>query len=419
MGDEDQGISCLFITANVGSIFEDPENMLEIWINEFIKVVKKLNPKMIALHCQEVGGKNYENSMKHVEHFIKLLLATDVIHTNYDKIRIYLDEDYSAKDHFTALGNFYLIHESVNNIKYYDFKESAYINVDQGQQIYSGNIESIPTKNKAKFPQHFFPEFKWSRKGYMRTRWLINNTINIDLINVHLFHDASNFVAMEEYPSVYCMNRRRALLHILEQINNDHHPNIPFFIFGDFNFRTDTNSVVKKLTDGLITNRIQNANDNNKTKLQYFNTDQQLILTVGKKEFTHLQHQNVFLNQQQQHNDQNNDDPNQLNQQISWLKSMDKEFDAFDTTLYEYPVTFPPSYPFVEQVVDDKDTVSSYMHTRCPSWCDRILISNTAKSIINEKTNVEYNMIGLNTCMGDHKPIYLNIELISTNNNNN
>lgn len=79
----------------------------------------------------------------------------------------------------------------------------------------------------------------------MRTRWLINNTINIDLINVHLFHDASNFVAMEEYPSVYCMNRRRALLHILEQINNDKHPNIPFFIFGDFNFRTDTNSVVK------------------------------------------------------------------------------------------------------------------------------------------------------------------------------
>lgn len=56
------------------------------------------------------------------------------------------------------MGNFYLIHESVNNIKYYDFNESAYINVDQGQQIYSGNIESIPTKNKAKFPQHFFPE---------------------------------------------------------------------------------------------------------------------------------------------------------------------------------------------------------------------------------------------------------------------
>lgn len=77
--------------------------MLEIWINEFIKVVKKLNPKMIALHCQEVGGKNYENSMKHVEHFIKLLLSTDVIHTNYDKIRIYLDEDYSAKDHFTVI----------------------------------------------------------------------------------------------------------------------------------------------------------------------------------------------------------------------------------------------------------------------------------------------------------------------------
>lgn len=80
------------------------------------------------------------------------------------------------------------------------------------------------------------------------------------------------------------------------------------------------------MTDGLITNRIQNANDNNKTKLQYFNTDQQLILTVGKKEFTHLQHQNVFLNQQQQPNDQNNDDPNQLNQQESWVNRSFKLF---------------------------------------------------------------------------------------------
>lgn len=30
----------------------------------------------------------------------------------------------------------------------------------------------------------------------MRTRWTLNGTV-FDLVNIHLFHDASNFTAME------------------------------------------------------------------------------------------------------------------------------------------------------------------------------------------------------------------------------
>jgi hypothetical protein len=37
----------------------------------FFQTVSKLDPKFIALHCQEVGGKNYEQSMKHVEYFVR------------------------------------------------------------------------------------------------------------------------------------------------------------------------------------------------------------------------------------------------------------------------------------------------------------------------------------------------------------
>ena len=64
------------------------------------------------------------------------------------------------------------------------------------KEVLSGNIEAVTTKEKAKFPQDFFPECKWSRKGFLRTRWSIGGTI-FDLINIHLFHDASNFIAME------------------------------------------------------------------------------------------------------------------------------------------------------------------------------------------------------------------------------
>lgn len=35
------------------------------------QTISKLDPKFIALHCQEVGGKNYEQSMRHVEDFVR------------------------------------------------------------------------------------------------------------------------------------------------------------------------------------------------------------------------------------------------------------------------------------------------------------------------------------------------------------
>lgn len=50
---------------------------------------------------------------------------------------------------------------------------------------------------------------------------------------------------MESFPSVYCKNRRRALEYTLQRFHTDINGTAPFFIFGDFNFRTDTEGVVK------------------------------------------------------------------------------------------------------------------------------------------------------------------------------
>ncbi|XP_018576970.1 type I inositol 1,4,5-trisphosphate 5-phosphatase isoform X2 [Anoplophora glabripennis] len=380
-------IPVLLVTANVGSIFEDPTTMLKVWSEEFLSTVSKLDPKFIALHCQEVGGKNYELSMKHVENFVKLLMSSNELRL-FDKIRVFLDEDYSSAENFTALGNLYFIHKSLDNNLIWDFKEMKFIPV-LGKEIHSGNIEAVVTKEKAKFPQDFFPECKWSRKGFMRTRWSLNGTV-IDMVNIHLFHDASNFVAMESYPSVYCKNRRRALEHTLQRFHNDPYAKAPFFLFGDFNFRTDTDGVVKKLTAGLKPTRVQNNKNNESTKVHYTNGDSKLVLTVGKKEFNHSDHQTVFLNPTP-----------------DWLKSFDKELEAFENALTEYPVTFPPSYPFEEKLAK----ATSYMQTRCPAWCDRVLLSRSAKQLVSEDYKVDYGLIGINTCMGDHKPVYLKMDL--------
>ena len=36
-----------------------------------LQAVKEMKPSFLAVHCQEVGGKNYETSMIHVDAFVK------------------------------------------------------------------------------------------------------------------------------------------------------------------------------------------------------------------------------------------------------------------------------------------------------------------------------------------------------------
>ncbi|XP_066253064.1 inositol polyphosphate-5-phosphatase A isoform X2 [Euwallacea similis] len=378
-------VPVLLVTANVGSIFEEPNELLKLWADEFLSKIASLDAKFIALHCQEVGGKNYEKSMKHVERFIEILSSSTQLQ-NFSKFRIFLDEDYTSVEHFTALGNLYFIHNSIEDASIWDFKLSEFVPV-QDAKTFSGNIEAIDTKEKAKFPQHFFPECKWSRKGFLRTRWSLSGTV-FDLVNIHLFHDASNLVSMSSYPSVYCRNRQRALEHTLYRFHNDPLDNVPYFVFGDFNFRSDNEGVIKKLTDGLTKTRVQNTKNNDQTKFHFNNEENNVILSIGKKEFTYNDHEKMFLN-------------------FEWLKQFDKESEAFSSILREFPINFAPSYPFEEVI----SKATSYMPTRCPAWCDRVLFSHSAEKIIEEENGYEYGLLGLDTCMGDHKPVFLKISL--------
>ncbi|RVE52750.1 hypothetical protein evm_002623 [Chilo suppressalis] len=351
-------VPLLLVTANVGSIFEDPSVMLPIWTSEFLQAVSRMDPKFIALHLQEVGGKAYEKSMQYVQDFVQRLCDCPELRL-YDKIRIFLDEDFSSPEKFTALGNMYFAHSSLTDLKIWDFELKAYVDV-QGKEVHSGNIEKVTTKEKAKFPQHFFPECKWSRKGFLRTRWMIRGTA-VEFVNIHLFHDASNLLALEPFPSVYCRSRRRALRHTLRHLHSDVNA-APYFIFGDFNFRTDTGGVVKKVTEELTACRLQNGANVDAGKLQYrAHTDDRLVLTIGKKEFAHSDHQKIFRE--------------------PWLQRFDRELEALKPHLYEFPVKFPPSYPFEEDV----HLPTHYMKTRCPAWCDRILLSQSARLVVQNQ----------------------------------
>lgn len=71
----------------------------------------------------------------------------------------------------------------------------------------------------------------------------------------------------------------------------------------------------------------------------------------------------------------------------------------FHEVLTEFPIDFPPSYPFEE----DTEKATVYMPTRCPAWCDRILLNFPVTNLINLKENVKYALLGVSKCMGDHK----------------
>uniref|UniRef100_A0A5F9C4X4 inositol-polyphosphate 5-phosphatase n=1 Tax=Oryctolagus cuniculus TaxID=9986 RepID=A0A5F9C4X4_RABIT len=85
------------------------------------------------------------------------------------------------------------------------------------------------------------------------------------------------------------------------------------------------------------------------------------------------------------------------------LLEFDKELSVFKDRLCELDISFPPSYPYSEDCAQGEQ----YMNTRCPAWCDRILMSPSARELVlrseSEDKVVTYDHIGPSVCMGDHK----------------
>lgn len=92
------------IKENTLNIAFQPSRLLKTWISEFLIKVDFYKPQFIGLHLQEVGGKTYEKSMEYVQEFIKILCESTELQS-YDRIRVYLDEDYTSAENFTVSAN--------------------------------------------------------------------------------------------------------------------------------------------------------------------------------------------------------------------------------------------------------------------------------------------------------------------------
>ncbi|XP_027022792.2 inositol polyphosphate-5-phosphatase A isoform X1 [Tachysurus fulvidraco] len=378
----------LLVTANVGSLFDNLGEIQYDWLREFYTTMDTYKPRFVALHFQEVGGKDYKANMAHAENFFWTIESSPEM-SDFDRACVYIDSDFKTEDNFTALGSIYFIHKSLENIQQYDFSAKEFRSVS-GRNKYAGSLYGVTTVWKEKFQRNFWPDRKWSRKGYMRTRWMIHNQ-GLDLVNVHLFHDASNLVACKSSPSVYSTYRQKALRYVISRISDDF-STMPFFLFGDFNFRLDTLSLVQDLSTSAEVQMVMKDSTNEVEKIIYEekgNDCKQVLFQIETKRFLYLHHK-LFREDTGRE-----------------LLEYDRETAAFQDIITEEEILFRPSYPYSEEYTKP----TQYMNTRCPSWCDRILMSHSTQDVIYRSndgdSNVVYNILGQNVCMGDHKPVFL------------
>lgn len=373
----------LLCTANVGTVFENLDEMMNPYINELLTKVTDSKPEFVAIHMQEVGGKHYKQTMQSIDTFFKCFLSNEML-SEYDRYLILIDSDFSDDFTFTSLSNIYLIHNSLteNDVEIYNFNEKVFYKF-LTRQIYTGNLTGNDFIFKERFEKKFFPEFNWSRKGFVQTKWRIrNNTLN--LVNVHLFHDASNLVALSVSPSIYSENRKKALKYTVDRINStkcESEINNYNVIFGDFNFRLDLGPMIEKYTLKCKSNGIKSEDSTQKT---FKDVNEKEIFVIADKKFKWNYCKDIQA-------------------EINNLIEFDKELSTSEEPLYECSRNFPPSYPFMEDLVN----FNKYMETRCPAWCDRIIFNSDFNDIINDQENVIYDMMGKGVPMGDHKPIYL------------
>ncbi|CAF4048797.1 unnamed protein product [Rotaria sp. Silwood2] len=385
-------VRLLLITANTGSIFEKPD-LLTAWLIEFANLLRRHPSDFIALHCQEIGGKDYEKFMHTLDQFFNDLLQLPEISSDFTRYRLYFDSDYSSQDTFTALGSAYFIHQNLS-VQQWNFTTSCF-QVVANRQIFAGNLVNAQTLRREKYPREFFPEAKWSRKGFTQTRWLING-FTFDLVNVHLFHDASNLLAIEGSPSIYIDLFIIIYTFFTSLLPDSSGKNVPYVIFGDFNFRLDAYRFVEYISEKRhdLIDKIREENGDEITKMIVKHENNKPKLTIKKKEFNlHDNHDSFFnINTQQ-------------------ARMFDFESSSFHDHIFEYERTFPPSYPYSEE----QHEARSYLRARCPAWCDRILLS------VNDHNQRFKNLtLASDTTTGLHTSDIINnksqeIQTISTN----
>eukprot|EP00122_Pirum_gemmata_P020612 Pgem_evm1s19261 len=363
--------SFLCITSNVGSLFEHSEKMLSNWINSIAEKVKLSEPEIFILHLQEIGGREFASGGTDLfEGFVACLKKNSIL-SKFSRLLCFFDSKIEIST-FTALATIvFFSDEVIKDVQVFDFEINEFNlleNIDPSLSPEKSIAKFAQTKS---FPRNFFPELQatWTRKGYIHTLIQCKGE-RLGFVNVHLFHDESNLVQLEASRSVYSKNRANALEYVMKNIdytnksiNNDEQHVV---LFGDFNFRTDTYSLLNKLSENLTR---QNKFDDNGE------IDRVLYFQDGiSKPVIDIQHKHFFssiFGLQFEGGDITSNRSvfdthfklDKFDCELDWYnENFGSERSTTTMQLSEYPKRFLPSY----RMIDEGENPNMYNRKRCP-----------------------------------------------------
>jgi len=260
---------------------------------------------------------------------------------------------------FNALGTLLLIKKSVaQRCNIWCFPTSSFVPfTDFGKQ----NLFLTESKEIGEIKRFAGTT---SRKGWIHIKLQINHRI-IEILNIHLYHDDLNNVAVEKIPSIYAEKRAKALEEAMTYAKIQDESVV--FVLGDFNVRLDGNVV-----DFL--------------KSQYESDPE--ALQLEDKSFKY-KYDHIF----------------QDLDVLKKLKTFDREFERYNSKahvqLHELPIGFEPTY-CLDMHTDKKNYVK-----RIPAWADRVLFTNGAKEVMKSST---YGALS-KSVLGDHYPVFLSTSI--------
>jgi hypothetical protein len=260
-----------------------------------------------------------------------------------------------------------------------------------------------------------FPSDVPARKGCQFFKMRIDST-DFLLVNLHNFHDESNLEAYSdsEDGSDYSHKRRTTLGILSNWLQLV--PQERAFVFGDFNFRLELKlalhwlctrcidpALVKSHASADI--RVAATHEKDKIKICVTPADEAPIEigAIGKKTFA------MAIGEQRL--------TDEVHLHKHGLAAFDHEMLRYNahaaaatpggaTCLHELPREFPPTYPWGEHAGD-------YLPTRFPAWCDRVLMTDAARSMVLQ-TYYTYTSAHRPLITGDHKPVMLQFGVHST-----
>jgi len=265
----------------------------------------------------------------------------------------------------------------VDDIQVWDYEANDWFPITK----YNPHQKACLAVDHQSFVHHRRFEGTKSRKGYLHTKWRLGQT-EFELVNVHLYHDDNNTVAIQNIPSKYADQRSVALAEAVRKCQLSDQS--PTFIFGDYNFRLDGDFV-----PWLEEQCRKNYGIENEHKEQF--------LSIEDKSFSFKFSNEIFGDDRLREKIfQFDREPIRFNQR-----------EAKTVQLQELPIRFPPSY-CLSIGSAPKNGFSLNYTKRIPAWADRILFNGGARYLLKGS---DYNSVIDSQSTGDHRPVYLSVSI--------